>query len=88
VSPIITHPEKAPDLVDRVAAVRAEHEAEMLKYVQRAELAEAAGSFGAARCCYNVLARRGNDEQKQLATRRLAVLTAPATADKLARREH
>lgn len=78
-SPIATRRETTPDPVDRVAAVRAEHEADMLKYVQRAELAEAAGSFGAARCCYNVLARRGNDEQQQLAARRLAALTAPAT---------
>ncbi|HUG68828.1 MAG TPA: hypothetical protein VMM76_13860 [Pirellulaceae bacterium] len=78
-SPIATHQARTLDPVDRVAAARAAHEAEMLAYVQRAELAEAAGSFGAARCSYNVLARRGNDEQQQLAARRLAALTAPAT---------
>lgn len=87
-SSLVTHREEAPNPAARIAAARAEREARMLAYVQRAELAEAAGSFGAARCCYNVLAREGNDEQKQLAARRLAVLTAPATDDRLVRREH
>ena len=82
------HRAESPDAASRIAAARAGRDAKMLAYVQRAELAEAAGSFGAARCCYNVLAREGNDEQKQLAARRLALLTAPVPDARLARSEH
>jgi hypothetical protein len=85
---LVAHRAESPNPAARIAAARAERDTRMLAYVRRAELAEAAGSFGAARCCYNVLAREGNDEQKQLAARRLAALTAPATDDRLVRRGH
>lgn len=76
------------DSASRLADTRSRHEAEMAAHLERAELAEAAGHLGAAKCSYSVLARRGSDEQKQLATRRLAALDSRATDGKLASREH
>jgi len=77
-----------PAPVDRLANAEAQQEAEMAMYLQRAESAEAAGNLGAARCSYSVLARRGSEELKRLAARRLAALAGPTTGDKLAGREH
>ncbi|MDA1051315.1 MAG: hypothetical protein O3C40_12665 [Planctomycetota bacterium] len=85
--PRVANRAAASDVDSRLVNATAQHEADMASYLQRAEFAEAAGSFGAARCCYSVLARRGSDEQKQLATRRLAALKAPRTDDKLVSRE-
>jgi len=85
--PIVPIREVASDVAARLATANARDEAEMATCMQRAELAEAAGHFGAARCCYNVLARRGSDQQKQLAALRVAALEVPRTDDKLASRE-
>ena len=87
-TPLVAHRPESPDATARLTAARTEREAQMLVYLHRAEAAEAAGNLGAARCCYSVLVRRGNDEQQQLAASRMAALAAPATDDKLARREH
>lgn len=84
--PIVTRRDDASDAASRLAAANAKHEAEMAAYVQRGEAAELAGRLGSARCCYDVLVRRGSDEQKRFATRRLAALDAPRTDDKLASR--
>jgi hypothetical protein len=85
--PMVANKDVAPKVASRVAAANAQHEAAMAEYMRRAESAEAAGRVGSARCCYDVLVRRGSDEQKRYAARRLAALDAVRTDDKLAGRE-
>ncbi len=85
--PIATRREDASDAAARLAAANAEHEAKMAEYIKRAESAELAGRLGAARCCYDVLIRRGSAAQKRFAEQRLAALDAPLADDKLASRE-
>lgn len=70
----------------RLAAARKKNETLMASYVKRAEAAEAAGRLGAARCCYDVLVRRGSEEQQRYATRRLAALEGSLLPEGLASR--
>lgn len=84
--PVAARREVATDVTTDLAAAEARREAEMASYLERAEAAEAAGRLGAARCCYDVLARRGSDAQKRLAAERLAALSTPRPDDKLASR--
>jgi Bacterial type II and III secretion system protein len=73
---------------DRIADAKLQQEANMASYIERAKRAEATGHLGAARCFYNVLARRGNDEQRQAANARLATLNESSHAsEKIVRRE-
>ncbi|MBC8354217.1 MAG: hypothetical protein H8E66_19665 [Planctomycetes bacterium] len=76
------------DLKTRIADASARNAVEMETYLERAKRAETAGRLGAARCCYNVLVRRGNNSQKQYAALRLVALEAPRTTDSLASRDH
>ncbi|MEO8496912.1 MAG: hypothetical protein ABI614_17715 [Planctomycetota bacterium] len=85
--PAIADSEDAGDFAARLAAAESEYEAEMAACLQRAEAAVAAGRLGAARCCYNVLIRRGSDEQKRFAAERLTALETSRAAEKLATRE-
>ena len=80
--------DSAADIESRLADAHSRQKAEMAAYLQRAELAEAAGRLGAARCCYNVLARRGSTEQRRIAAQRLAALARRGTDAKLAAGRH
>ncbi len=73
-------------LVGRTSNAVEERKAELAIYLERAERAERLGKLGPARCNYDVLRRRGNDEQKALAIERLAALSSPEAATKLASR--
>jgi hypothetical protein len=75
------------DIRARVASAERQRAAQLESYFARARRAEEAGRLGAARCCYNVLVRRGNELQQLQAKARLAALDAREKAIALAARE-
>ncbi len=62
------------------AAAARRHEAELHAYLVRGQQAEAAGRFGAARCCYHVVVRKAKGALREQAAARLAAIEAAEKA--------
>ena len=69
------------------AEAQRELEAKMDTYLARARRAETTGRLGAARCSYDVVLRRGNEQQRLQAQAGLAALAAARKTVPLASRE-
>ena len=69
-----------------VADAEREHAEQMAAYLDRGRRAELAGRFGAARCSYDVVRRRGSAEQRALAEARIAALNVAESGISVAAR--